>query len=241
MGGRAVHRKKKLGAALFALAAAAPWTEAAAENQESPSEPAGESSQPDVKQVLVSGAPRNKTRASPKDISAASTVVSKGELEAAGMTAAAVLARVPGVQVARTGTSADFASAALRGASSAQAPVYLAGIRLNDDVTGTADLSTIPLWMIDRAEVFRGNAPEQSDQLGLGGAVFFEPSVPKENRLGAGVGAGSFGEFSLWTRAAVSGESASALFGIRRDRAENNFPMPMMGKFPPGKLAIQLY
>ena len=56
-----------------------------------------------------------------------------------------VLERVPGVQTRRRGGAADLASASVRGATSAQTPIYLGGVRLNDDLTGTVDLSTLPL------------------------------------------------------------------------------------------------
>ncbi len=224
MGGSGRHQKKTRILLWASFAATSIPTYALAEQKDAPPETASpENSGTQVKNVVVSGPPRNKSRASSKDVFAASTLIPREELSAAGSTSAAVAARVAGVSVARTGTGADFASAALRGSTSAQTPVYLAGIRLNDDVTGTTDLSTIPLWMIDRAEIFRGNAPGQSDQFGLGGAILFEPLVPKDNRITAGIGAGSFGEFSLWTTGAASGDSASALFGIRRDRADNNF------------------
>src|SRR5262249_20690611 len=106
----------------------------------------------------------------PRDRTAASTTVAGEELRRPGASAAEVLARVPGVQVTRTGSSSDLSTAAIRGATSAETPVYLAGVRLNDDLTGTADLSTVPLYMIQRVEVYRGNAPLDADRLGIGGA-----------------------------------------------------------------------
>jgi vitamin B12 transporter len=161
--------------------------------------------------------------ASPRDPTAASTVVRNDELRAPGASSADILARVPGVQVTRTGAQSDLATASLRGASSAQTPVYLAGVRLNDDVTGTADLSTVPLWMLDRAEIYRGSAPEHADELGLGGAVFFEPRLPSRSLLNAGVLLGSFGTLGSWLSGAACADEASALVSVRRDRALNDY------------------
>ena len=45
-----------------------------------------------------------------------------------------------------------------RGATSAQTPIYLAGVRLNDELTGTVDLSSLPLWMLHRIEANRVRA-----------------------------------------------------------------------------------
>src|SRR6185295_17859390 len=95
-------------------------------------------------EVVVSG-----TAPSPfegRDPTAATYVIHREDLRAPGATSADALSRVPGVEVTRSGAASELATAALRGATAAQTPVYLAGIRLNDDLTGTADLSTVPLW-----------------------------------------------------------------------------------------------
>lgn len=162
------------------------------------------------------------TRSS-RDDSAASSVVRGERLDRPGADSADVLSTVPGVQVTRSGSSSDLATASIRGASSAQTPVYLAGIRLNDDVTGTADLSLVPLWMLDRVEVFRGSAPEAADRLGIGGAVFFEPRLPRRSAVGAGVELGSYGQLATWTGAELRAADAASLVVVRRAFAENDY------------------
>ena len=91
----------------------------------------------------------------------------------------------PGVAVTESGGYGAPSTAAIRGATAADTPVYLAGIRLNDDVGGTADLSLVPLWLIDRVEIYRGNAPLEADRLGPGGAIFFEPRRPDDGTWAA--------------------------------------------------------
>ena len=103
---------------------------------------------PDAKsEIVVTG--RKSTRPS-REPTLAGSRVDETELSRPGATAAAILSHVPGVQVSAPGSGADLSTASVRGATSAQTPVYLAGIRLNDDVTGTADLSLVPLWMLSR-------------------------------------------------------------------------------------------
>jgi vitamin B12 transporter len=160
---------------------------------------------------------------SSRDDTAASTLVKKERLDRPGLDAADVLSRVPGVQVARSGSSSELATASIRGATSAQTPIYLAGIRLNDDITGTADLSRVPLFLLDRVEVFRGSAPEQADRLGIGGAVFFEPRLPRRNTFGGGASVGSYGERSVWLGGEVASEDGGALVLVRRDTAKNDY------------------
>lgn len=154
----------------------------------------------------------------------ASTVLSGQVLHRGGQSASDVLALVPGVQVTRTGAQSDLATASIRGAESSQLPVYLAGVRINDDVGGSADLSTVPLWMIERVEVYRGNAPALGDRLGLGGAVFFWPRLPRATRLGGSAQVGSFGARGGWLAYEAGSERAGALVAVRRDQADNDYP-----------------
>ncbi|MCB9576117.1 MAG: TonB-dependent receptor [Polyangiaceae bacterium] len=175
-----------------------------------------------AEEVVVHGK-RPQPSASRRDATVASTVIPKARLERPGTDSAAVLSEVAGVQVARTGSSSDLSTASLRGATSAETPVYLAGIRINDDLTGTADLSTVPLWMLDRVEVFRGAAPVDADRAGIGGAVFFEPRLPRKTRVGAGAGVGSFGERSAWLGGGVVAPGARAAVALRSFGARNDY------------------
>lgn len=154
----------------------------------------------------------------------ASTVLSGADLERPGTSSADVLASVPGVQVNRTGAQSDLATASIRGADTAQVPVYLAGIRLNDDVSGTADLSTVPLFMIERIEVYRGNAPLKGDRLGLGGAIFFWPRLPRETRALVGGEIGSFGARAGWVSAEVGDDRAGSIVAVKSSTADNDYP-----------------
>ena len=95
--------------------------------------------------------------------------VDEDELNVPGRSAADTLAAQVGVQVTRRGGRADLATLSLRGSTNAQAPVVVFGMVLNDELTGTVDLSTLPLSMMHRVTVYRGHAPSSADELGLGG------------------------------------------------------------------------
>ncbi len=172
--------------------------------------------------VRVEGDRGGAPRAS-RDPGVASYVVRGEDLKRPGATAVEVIAASPGVEPSRSGAGSDFATVSIRGAPSAQLPVYLAGIRLNDDVTGAADLSTIPLFFLDRIEVYRGNAPSDADRLGIGGALFFEPRLPRGTHVGVTAGAGSFGELSFGAFASLGDDRAGALFSMSRQSAVNDF------------------
>lgn len=177
----------------------------------------------DVEDIEVRVQGTNLERRATRDASAASTLLRREDLSSPGATAAAALTRVPGVQVQQTGSSSDLSTASIRGTTSAQTPVYLAGIRLNDDLSGTADLSTIPVWMLDRVEIYRGNAPSNAESLGIGGAVFFEPRYPRGPEARAGLGWGSWGQRTGYVSVGTGSDQVQSLFALRRESARNDY------------------
>jgi vitamin B12 transporter len=168
-------------------------------------------------------APKRSPMWAPKDATVAGAVISREELDAPGAQTADVLRGQVGLQVSQSGGNGAPATASVRGATPAQLPVYLAGVRLNDDVAGTADLSKIPLWLIDRIEIYRGNAPLEADRLGIAGALFFEPRWPHGREVGAGASLGSFGARSGWAYGALGDRDASVLVGVSADGATNDY------------------
>ncbi len=159
----------------------------------------------------------------PREPSVAGSVIREDRLRGPGLQAGDVLRTQPGVAVLETGGYGAPSTASIRGATGAQTPVYLAGVRLNDDVGGTADLSLVPLWLIRSVEIYRSNAPLAGDQLGIGGAIFFEPRRPRGPEVGAGVMGGSFGAHADWARVGVGNAGASALVGVRFEGAKNDY------------------
>lgn len=153
----------------------------------------------------------------------ATTVVPREELQQPGQSSADVLRTVPGVQVARSGASSDFATASLRGATSEQTPIYLGGVRLNDDVGGIADLSATPLWILDRIAIYRGNAPDYVDRLGIGGALVLHPRLPQQSEVRLGGSVGSYDERGQWIAGSVSGDRSAALVGLKLSSASNDY------------------
>jgi iron complex outermembrane receptor protein len=172
--------------------------------------------------VEVRGAPVSPASA-PKDASVAGSTVRRNELVGPGRSAADALRGEVGISVTESGGLGAAATASVRGATAAQTPVYLAGVRINDDVAGAADLSTLPVWLIDRVEIYRGNAPPQADRLGIGGAIFFEPIRPREPLAGLGVMGGSYGSRAAWAFAATGGEDRGLLVGARLEGADNDY------------------
>lgn len=159
-----------------------------------------------------------------RDASVAGSLVTREALVGPGLEAQDVLRTQPGVTVTESGAFGAPATAAIRGATAEDTPVYLAGVRLNDDVGGTADLSLVPLWLIDRVEIYRGNAPLDADRLAPGGAIFFEPRRPTRDMGGAGYYGGSWGTSKGWAYAGTRDGPVGVLAGVSADRATNRYP-----------------
>lgn len=159
-----------------------------------------------------------------RDGDVASSVVRGEPLRQAGAVLSDVMRSQPGVQITSAGASSDLATAMVRGASAAQLPVYVAGIRINDDLGGAADLSTVPLWMLDRVEIYRGNAPIDADRPGIAGALFLDPRLPRGPRLVAGAGVGSYGWREAHALASYGTPAAAALVAVRHEQSTNDYP-----------------
>jgi iron complex outermembrane receptor protein len=155
---------------------------------------------------------------------AATSRVRTERLTAPAMRAADVLRSEAGVQIAEAGGLGAPATASIRGATSAQTPIYLGGVRLNDNVGGVADLSVIPVWLVDHVDVYRGNAPFGADEPGIGGALYFEPRRPRGPEASVVVTAGSFGTRSGAGYVALGNQRASVLLGASAERADNDYP-----------------
>jgi iron complex outermembrane receptor protein len=173
-------------------------------------------------EVVVRGDP-SRPAALSRDETAAGSVITGPRLRAPGLEAADLLRGQPGLSVASTGGHGSLATASIRGATAAETPVYFAGVRLNDDVGGTADLSTVPLALVDRVEIYRGNAPLQADRLGIGGALFFDPRRPRRPALSAAGTLGSYGLRGLRGTASWGDEHAAALVSASTQRADNDY------------------
>ncbi len=167
---------------------------------------------------------RGETLPRADDDTVPSTSVLEDDLDRPGSSLGAALSRVPGVMIARTGSASELTTMTLRGATSAQTPVYLAGVRLNDELSRAADLSTVPTFFLRRATVYRGHAPIGLDRTGLGGAVLLEPEIARGTRATAGVGAGSFGSRSWFGAVSAGDDDAGVAVAVRADRARNDYP-----------------
>lgn len=112
--------------------------------------------------------------------------------------AASLVAPLPGVHVRRLGADDSFATLSVRGTSSTQVSVYVAGVPLSGGADPTLDLATLPLWPGANARVYRSFAPAALGPGSLGGTLVLDPPSPRAApRTDVWAAAGSFGSRRL--------------------------------------------
>lgn len=84
---------------------------------------------------------------------------------------AEVLESLAGVYVQKTGRAAGQHEISIRGSSSEQVLVLIDGQRINPSGSGKADLTSIPLEMVEKIEVYKGGASSRYGSGALAGAV----------------------------------------------------------------------
>lgn len=151
------------------------------------------------------------------DVAADAVVLSAEEIRASGARdLGGILRDVPGVTVTRSGGPGTPATASIRGSNPDQVLVLLDGVSLNSPLTGTADLSTVPLEGVERIVVLRGGQSVRYGAGALAGVVALESRRARGAELSARTGAGSWGErlAAITAGSTVGGGRVSRVSGL---------------------------
>jgi len=132
------------------------------------------------------------------------------------------LAEQSGVSVRRYGASGRQV-VTVRGSRPEGVLVLLDGLPLNDPVSGSADLSTVPVATLESATLVRGAASARYGSGALGGVLLLRSRAPSGNRISGGVETGSLGRQAADGQWSAAGKRGSALLSIRRETATNGF------------------
>ncbi|MBX3228988.1 MAG: TonB-dependent receptor [Labilithrix sp.] len=139
--------------------------------------------------------------------------------------AASLVEPLPGVHVRRLGADDSFATLSIRGSTSTQVAVYLAGVPLSGGADPTLDLATLPLWPGARATVHRTFAPAALGRGSLGGTLVLDaPSAraPEETEVWAA--AGAFGSRRLRLGNVARGPGGVRVAtGLSASRSDDDF------------------
>ncbi len=138
--------------------------------------------------------------------------------------AASLVEPLPGVHVRRLGADDSFATLSIRGSSSAQVAVYLAGVPLSGGADPTLDLATLPLWPGARATVHRTFAPAALGRGSLGGTLVIDPPSPRSApRTEVWTAAGSYGSRRLRLGDVRGDPGVRIATGLSASRSDDDF------------------
>ncbi len=162
--------------------------------------------------------------ASQRDPSGALTVIDTAAFGGAAKDAAEVLSTAPGVVVQDSGGYGQSKSLVVRGASATGTLLLLDGIPLNG-AGGVADLSRVPLALVERFEVLRGGTGARYGSGGLGGVVNVVTRRPEgEARVAAESTYGSWGTALGWLSATGPVAGGEGLVLIHGGRSSGDYP-----------------
>lgn len=168
------------------------------------------------------------------DPTASATTVELDDRPRALETTDEVLLEVPGARRRRVGGYGAFTSLSLRGAEAEHTQVLIGDVPLAGADGSAFDLSTIPPWLFDRVEVFRGGAPVWLGAGAIGGVLRLVPRSARGTRAEAVAGAGSWDLAQGRASATVDGRDASvtAIAGLTSSSGAYELALDRRGLTP---------
>ncbi|MET3378406.1 MULTISPECIES: TonB-dependent receptor domain-containing protein [Variovorax] len=164
----------------------------------------------------------NRTPQALSDLVGDVSIIDRKTIERSGATGVAdVLARLPGIEISRSGGVGNTTSLFIRGAETRFTAVYLDGVRIDSQSTGGAGWEGIPLSQIDRIEVLRGPAAAVYGSDAVGGVIqLFTKRGEEGVSPYAGIGFGSKGLRKI--EGGVSGKSGlfDYSFGVAHEESK---------------------
>lgn len=133
------------------------------------------------------------------------------------------LAEEPGVQVRPSIGGGQVGT--VRGSRPEGLLVLLDGLPVNDPLSGSADLSRIPVATLSAATLVRGASPRFGSGA-IAGVLLLESRRPDGMSAAGGFEVGSFGRLAADGYASIGGELGTLAAGFRMDGIENDYEYP---------------
>ena len=172
------------------------------------------------------------------DLLADVSIVDRAMIERSGATGVAdILARLPGVQIARNGGIGSTTSVFLRGGNTQHTAVYLDGVRLDaQSGSGGVAWESIPLAQIDRIEVLRGPAAAVYGSDAINGVIQLftrRGAGPAAPFVGVGIGTQGLRKIEAGVSgAAGSGGAFDYSLGLARETSTGFDAQPLRLRRP---------
>jgi vitamin B12 transporter len=177
---------------------------------------------PEADEVTVRGAP------GPRDTGGFTSSAGVDDAPREVTDAASLIEPLPGVHVRRLGPDDAFSSLSIRGSTSTEVAVLLAGVPLTGGADPSLDLATLPLWPGARVRVYRSFAPGTLGPGSLGGTLVVDPpspSAPTGSEVWAGVGSFGGARMRVADVRALGGEGSGTrlVTALSASRADDAF------------------
>lgn len=160
--------------------------------------------------VTASRQPQSITKAL-SDIS----VITRDDIEQSAVTSLPqLLARQPGVEVVNSGGVGSQASLFLRGSNPNHVVILIDGVRISSATSGTTALENIPLGLVERVEIMRGNGSSLYGADAIGGVVqIFTRQGRGAPRFNFNIGVGDHG--TVKSGGGVDGKVDNTAFSLQ--------------------------
>ncbi len=153
--------------------------------------PSGYARQNDDTQIVTA----NRFQQPVNSVLASGDVVTREDIERWQVTSLTdVMRRLPGVDIAQNGGMGQLSSLFIRGTNSSHVLILIDGIRLNQaGISGSSDLSQIPLSLVQRIEYIRGSRSAVYGSDAIGGVInIITGRASPGTTLTAGVGSNGY-------------------------------------------------
>ena len=121
-----------------------------------------------------------------------------------------------------------------RGSSAAQSQVYWNGVPIQNAALGIADVSLLPVSLINKLHVIYGSSASMWGSGNVGGALLMESEQPRWDSSGGAfsvaMGAGSFGQYTAGGKYSANNSRWSFSANALVQRAKNNFNYTSFGE-----------
>lgn len=135
-----------------------------------------------------------------------------------------LLQEVPGIEIQNTGSTGQQKKISIRGSEANQVLVLLDGVPLNDEHTGSVNLATIPVHLIEKIEVHKGGHSPRFGSGAIGGVInlITHRKFPVNYQLASGIG--SFNHYQIEGTFSSSYKSLSYIFSGNYIKNQGNYP-----------------
>lgn len=129
----------------------------------------------------------------------------------------------------------NLATVSFRGSSAAQSQVYWNGVPIQNAALGIADVSLLPVSLMDKVNVVLGSSSALWGSGNVGGALLVENDLPKfqeevKTEQSASVVVGSFQQYRIGLSSSLATKKLAMSLNLFSQSAQNNFPYQKNGQ-----------